>query len=32
VFHGFFTEVETYSAARRAVADACQRLREAFDS
>jgi acetyl esterase len=30
VFHGFFTEVETYDAARRAVADACDRLREAF--
>jgi acetyl esterase len=32
VFHGFFTEVETYATARRAVADACDRLREAFDS
>ena len=30
VFHGFFTEVEVYSTARRAVADACERLREAF--
>jgi len=32
VFHGFFTEVETYATARRAVADACARLREAFGS
>ena len=32
VFHGFFTEVETYTTARRAVADACDRLREAFDA
>lgn len=30
VFHGFFPEVETYGTARRAVADACARLREAF--
>jgi acetyl esterase len=30
VFHGFFTEVETYGTARRAVSDACDRLREAF--
>lgn len=30
VYHGFFTEVEVYSTARRAVADACERLREAF--
>jgi acetyl esterase len=32
VFHGFFTEVETYSAARRAIDDACGRLRAAFGS
>lgn len=32
VFHGFFTEVESYTTARRAVADACHRLREAFDT
>lgn len=32
VFHGFFTEVETYSQARQAVTDACARLRAAFGS
>ena len=30
VFHGFFTEVEAYASARRAVAEVCTRLREAF--
>lgn len=30
VFHGFFTEVEVYTKAREAVADACARLRTAF--
>jgi acetyl esterase len=30
VFHGFFTEVQTYRQARRAVSDACERLRAAF--
>jgi acetyl esterase len=30
VFHGFFTEVETYTQARRAVSDACAQLRAAF--
>lgn len=30
VFHGFFTEVEAYATARRAVAEVCERLREAF--
>jgi acetyl esterase len=30
VFHGFFTEVETFTTARQAVADACARLRSAF--
>lgn len=32
VFHGFFTEVETYTQARRAVSTACARLLEAFES
>ena len=32
VFHGFFTEVGTYATARRAVSDACERLRAAFGS
>jgi acetyl esterase len=32
VFHGFFTEVETYAQARRAVSDACAQLRAAFGS
>jgi acetyl esterase len=30
VFHGFFTEVETFSQARRAVGEACEQLRAAF--
>jgi len=30
VFHGFLTEVQTYRQARRAVSDACERLRDAF--
>lgn len=30
VYHGFFTEVETFRQARRAVSDACERLRQAF--
>jgi acetyl esterase/lipase len=30
VFHGFFTEVETYTQARQAVSDACAQLRTAF--
>jgi hypothetical protein len=30
VFHSFFTEVLTYRQARRAVSDACERLRAAF--
>lgn len=30
VFHGFFTEVETYRQARRAISDTCERLRVAF--
>ena len=32
VFHGFFTEVETYAQARRAVSEACEQLRAAFAS
>lgn len=32
VFHGFFTEVETYTQARQAVSDACAQLRAAFGS
>ncbi|KAA1427842.1 alpha/beta hydrolase [Nocardioides antri] len=32
VFHCFFTEVETYATARRAVSEACARLRAAFGS
>lgn len=32
VFHGFFTEVQTYAKARQAVSDACERLRAAFGS
>jgi acetyl esterase len=32
VFHGFFTEVATYTMARRAVSDACERLGAAFGS
>jgi len=30
VFHGFFTEVQTYATSRRAVLDACESLRLAF--
>ncbi len=30
VFHGFFTEVETYTQARSALSEACARLRAAF--
>jgi acetyl esterase len=32
VFHGFFTEVETYTQARQAVGEACAQLRAAFGS
>jgi acetyl esterase len=32
VYHGFFTEVETFAQARQAVSDACERLRDAFGS
>jgi acetyl esterase len=31
VFHGFFTEVETFTQARQAVSDACRRLQAAFE-
>ncbi|MFF8844048.1 alpha/beta hydrolase [Streptomyces sp. NPDC015127] len=32
VFHGFFTEVDTFTAAGTAVTDACGRLRDVFES
>jgi acetyl esterase len=32
VYHGFFTEVDTFTSARAAVSDACRRLRDAFEA
>lgn len=32
VYHGFFTEVETFTTARTAVDDVCRRLRDVFDA